>query len=614
MRVLSLTRYFSSPGRTVPFLILLWGAFILLPFLGTPAVFQVSEGREGVVIDEILSSGEWILPRRNGEIVPSKPILFHWVGALTGFVRGEVDEFTLRFPSALTALLFLTYFSRVMVIRVHVLAGVIAPLLLLSTYGYVRLAQDGRVDMVFAALSASSVLVWLAHASECLRRGAPLTALGRKTYLLVAVLSGFAVLAKGPLGIILPAVVIVSILAWFHGVRSIRYAIRPEWIAALLIPLPWYLAASVLGSEGFIGRQLIFENVSRFVGAEGISAKSPSFYALHLFTQGAPWTVLFVVYLGLLAYSEFKKVRGQSDTNRFLPSDSNYRFWIVSGLIWIFSLLLLFTVSSGKRRGYLLPLLPAVALVLTVRIVASWERLVREGKQNRIFALLRYEVFTWGVLCWLVALLIPGALFWFSESSGRVVLQAYPELRLFLDSIAPALALAHGWIEPVFLLLAGAVLTLWIAGFYRRSPAAAGLAIVGFVQWVLFIVWIFHAQVKGITHSFKDYAQQVRETVPLDLRLNVVKTRTDEHLDGFFFYFKRHVTLIDPKLGASEPGVYFARQSWVDAQTLTFRERTKVLGVGGRRTDAPSERWVLFTFDGLSGGPRDDRPEGLMRF
>src|SRR5437667_321528 len=82
----------------------LWG-------LGDLPFYTKGEPREGTIVWEIYTSGEWILPLRNGQIIPSKPPLFHWLGTLVSLSWGEVNELTIRLPSALLAVLgvLLTY-------------------------------------------------------------------------------------------------------------------------------------------------------------------------------------------------------------------------------------------------------------------------------------------------------------------------------------------------------------------------------------------------------------------------------------------------------------------------------------------------------------------------
>src|SRR5213595_4314266 len=67
-------------------------------------VYEGGEAREGLVVREMLRTGDWILPRWNGSVVPSKPPLFHWL--VTGASRlagGQVTERTLRAPSVVLA-------------------------------------------------------------------------------------------------------------------------------------------------------------------------------------------------------------------------------------------------------------------------------------------------------------------------------------------------------------------------------------------------------------------------------------------------------------------------------------------------------------------------------
>src|SRR5216117_2973334 len=67
-------------------------------------VYEGGEAREGLVVREMLDTGDWILPLWNGSVVPSKPPLFHWLVAssarLTG---GQVTVRTLRAPSVVLA-------------------------------------------------------------------------------------------------------------------------------------------------------------------------------------------------------------------------------------------------------------------------------------------------------------------------------------------------------------------------------------------------------------------------------------------------------------------------------------------------------------------------------
>src|SRR5262245_3721949 len=78
-----------------------------------PPFYDKQEAREALVVWEIIHSGSWILPLRNGVEIPSKPPLYHWLAALIAKFTHQLDEFTVRFPSALLGTLgvLLTYLT-----------------------------------------------------------------------------------------------------------------------------------------------------------------------------------------------------------------------------------------------------------------------------------------------------------------------------------------------------------------------------------------------------------------------------------------------------------------------------------------------------------------------
>src|SRR5438270_5001086 len=69
--------------------------------LGEGPIYRTMEGREALVMQEIARTGNWILPLRNGETIPSKPPLLHWAGVMASHITGSVSEWSVRFPCAL---------------------------------------------------------------------------------------------------------------------------------------------------------------------------------------------------------------------------------------------------------------------------------------------------------------------------------------------------------------------------------------------------------------------------------------------------------------------------------------------------------------------------------
>ena len=135
-------------------LLYLWG-------LGTVPFYTKGEPREATVVWEIYTTGEWILPLRNGHIIPSKPPLFHWLGTVMSFARGEINEWTIRFPSTLLGLIGvgLTYGTGVALWGVEV--GLMAALIVATSFEWNRAATTARVDMTLTVCMVAAFIHFL---------------------------------------------------------------------------------------------------------------------------------------------------------------------------------------------------------------------------------------------------------------------------------------------------------------------------------------------------------------------------------------------------------------------------------------------------------------------
>ncbi|NDC37159.1 MAG: hypothetical protein EBZ48_03800, partial [Proteobacteria bacterium] len=195
----------------------LLGAATWLGFLAClPAVWGSSEAREAHVVALMQSSGEYILPLRNG-IVPSKPPLFHWLASvlLEGLPVAPITA--ARWVSVLAATVVLVQlcrlagrFARIFAphdTELHSMLSWLAPALMLTSYGFVTMATDARVDMCFAALVVSAVTALIGSVSvDELRFGVAPSEENRRFSWFFA-LCGLATVAKGPLGMVLPIIV-----------------------------------------------------------------------------------------------------------------------------------------------------------------------------------------------------------------------------------------------------------------------------------------------------------------------------------------------------------------------------------------------------------------------
>ena len=115
----------------------------------SPPISHHGEAREGLVVQDIVGHGHWVLPRRNGEL-PSKPPLFHWSAAAATHLFGAGDA-SLRLPSAGAALLVVLATYALGVLIGGRITGWLASGVLLGMAPFLTAAGEARVDMVFAA-------------------------------------------------------------------------------------------------------------------------------------------------------------------------------------------------------------------------------------------------------------------------------------------------------------------------------------------------------------------------------------------------------------------------------------------------------------------------------
>jgi 4-amino-4-deoxy-L-arabinose transferase-like glycosyltransferase len=321
--------------------------------LGSVPFYDKGEPREGLVVWEIWTTGNWILPLRAGVDIPSKPPLFHWIGALASKAMGRLDEFTVRFPSALLATVgvLLTY-----LVGAHLWgqgAGVAAAIALATSFEWWRAATSARVDMTLTLFMLLSFLYFL----FLYRAGG-----GKGKAFIFAVLLGLSTLAKGPVGAILP-ILTVFVFLWCRHDLAFLKRLHPALSVSAFVAVAgsWYLLALWQGGERFFLRQIVHENLLRPLG--GIGHHQPFYYFIPaLFLNMAPWSLFFP----LLALFVYQNRRRLAEEELLYP------------LVWFGTVFIVLSASVGKRTVYILPLYPAVALLFG----AWWEK-VRRGEFPR---------------------------------------------------------------------------------------------------------------------------------------------------------------------------------------------------------------------------------------
>jgi 4-amino-4-deoxy-L-arabinose transferase-like glycosyltransferase len=323
-------------------LLLLLCGVLYFPYLGSIPFFDKGEPREALAVQDIVLRGEWLVPLKRATDIPSKPPLFHWSAALVTQLADSFTEATIRFPSALYATLgvLLIYWlgRQIFDARIALLGSAILATMII----YQDQALSARVDMTLCFFVTLTLVLFYS-----LYRGHLKNPLWFYAFYIVA---GIGTLAKGPLGLLLPSLVAVSFALIERRWDMIRkFAFHPGVLLTFVLATGWYVIAVTRGGEGFFDRQILQENLSRFVGGSGHS--HPVYYYIpYLFLQTLPWSL----FLPVLLWDLFKKGSHESGDVRFLK-------------LWCLVMFLFFSISSGKRPVYLLPLYPALSLLL-----AAW--------------------------------------------------------------------------------------------------------------------------------------------------------------------------------------------------------------------------------------------------
>jgi 4-amino-4-deoxy-L-arabinose transferase-like glycosyltransferase len=513
---------------------------LYFPYLGNTPFFDKGEPREALAVQDIVQRGEWLFPLKRASAIPSKPPLFHWSAALTSQVSGKLDEVTIRFPSALYATLG--------VLCLYVLGrklyggevGLLAGAILATTLIYENQAVSARVDMTLSFFVTVSLLLFYA-----LYRGFFVHWLW---YFLLYALVGVGTLAKGPLGILLPGLVI----ALFLTIKRrwdlfIKFAFHPGVIVTVLLAVGWYSLAITRGGEGFLSRQLLQENFERFFGGSGHS--HPLYYYVpYLFSLGVPWCL----FLPLVLWDSLR---------RGILAEDDRLFFIV----WLIGMFIFFSASMGKRPVYLLPLYPAISLLSAVWF---YRYAAAGGVRLWLFRAIACFAAVTGLLLLFVAL---GDLWvhdpsWFFSPIERLL---KPKDRANFEVVRNELA-NFGW---RFDLLAIVSALVWLSLGYslwtqRVRMAAQQLVLVsllfGFVSRGFVVPEIANSK------SYREFVGEVNRRVKPGEKIYLYG---EFNSDPVIFYFGGTIDTLEQapatiaaKIGAGDSYIIMPEQSWKEIQ------------------------------------------------
>ncbi len=343
-------------------LVLTVGAVVVLALAGAVGLaglaevpfYTRGEPREAVVVQEMWRGGGLILPLRNGDDVPAKPPVFHWLGLAASQALGRVDVLSTRLPSVVLGVLAVlgVYLTGACVGRIR--SGWLASIALLFSFEWLRAMRTARVDMTLTFFITAALLVFLlVH-----HRGATWPRL-----VLLWLCLALATLAKGPIGLLLPVLIVVvyalalpvagdgrGIARRIETLRAIVGGLEPLRGLAAVVVLTggWYLAAWAIHGSDFLIEHVLKENVLRVFAADALDSGHRHGVGYMIGALGLG-TLPFALLAPAVVWWLFRQ----------RPLDSTRRFLVV----WFVVVVMVFLLPQSKRGVYLLPAYPAGALL-----------------------------------------------------------------------------------------------------------------------------------------------------------------------------------------------------------------------------------------------------------
>jgi 4-amino-4-deoxy-L-arabinose transferase-like glycosyltransferase len=441
-------------------LLALFCLFALLYRLGSAALFEPDEGRNAEIAREILVLQNWTTPHYNFVPRLDKPIFFYWLIALSYKIFG-VSEWSARLPSVIAALgcVATTFLWAKGILGTW--QALWAGLILATSVEFMILARTVIVDMPLNFLMTLSLASFFAG-TRVERRS-----MKRLLFLLMFAALGFATVLKGPVGILLPALVMGSYIAcsrqWFLGREMNPLS---GWFVFLSIVVPACVWTE-MHNHGFLRYFLLEENLGRFLSAR-FNRQQPTYYYLLVLTVGfLPWSLL------LFGGAKFWRKKITDERILFL-------------VLWILVPLAFYTLSRSKQPAYILSAFPPAAILSAEFLVDLIKDRSAEGRLMLAGP--------WLLLAGMILALIPGP-----QWANVLTSAANSHFARILYSIS----LTH-----LITLWAGFALLAWMSWktLWRKPEAFYVSYCAGMVLFVAF--WQQVVSGVSVARSSKDLAEE----------------------------------------------------------------------------------------------------------
>lgn len=485
-------------------------------------LFQTDEGRYAEIPREMVASGDWITPRLDGFKYFEKPILQYWATAVVYEAFGD-HHWTARLWTALTGFLSILLVGFAGARLFGERAGWLGAAALAGSVYYIIMGHFNALDMGLAFFMALNLFGFLLA-----QQAAPGSREEHGWMLASWAAAALAVLTKGLIGIVLPGGVLVvyTLLTRDWAVWK-RLRLVTGTLVFLLVSVPWFVAVSRHNPQ-FLHFFFIHEHFERYL-TRIHHRYGPWWYFFPILLLGVlPW-----VWQSLLALREGIRMPERA-TDRL---DSAYFLWL-----WVVVIFVFFMPSDSKLPSYILPIFPALALLMGREISrrdghgVSWAAVITGG------------------------LAVIGLIF-----SPRIAHQGHGAAEMALYArLVP-------WAVGSLVLMLVAALAAFIA-VRRRHAVAAAFVLCG--GWFLATQCVTTgAAVLDPIYSTHSLVQQLSAIPPSDIPFYSVR----EYEQSLPFYLKRKVTVVAYQ-GELAFGMAQAPDHWIHDMP-TFEQRWRQ---GGR--------------------------------
>lgn len=332
----------------IAMIVFFWG-------LGSVDLLSLNEGRRALAIQEMVASGNWLLPHLNGELYLTKPPLLYWLSSSLALIWG-VNEWTLRLPSALAAIAVLIMVYRYTLRQSGRWAALFAVQLLIANLGFVMLGRRAEIEMLLTALCVGSLLSALQYIQNQSSKNWIYF-----SYFLLAL----ALMTKGPLVLLLVTLplLIATIYSKNLHIKAVLISWR-GWLIFLVVGTAWY---------AIVSWQLDLD-IWATVFKRDILDKMQSDSTKPLLSYLGWIAVDFMLLIGLFFVSAKEFFKQQIQQAKQSP-------WQLVLLVAVIVPLILFSLFSNKHAKYLLPIYPLIAILLAIKLAAIFDTATEARKK-----------------------------------------------------------------------------------------------------------------------------------------------------------------------------------------------------------------------------------------